>query len=112
MTKEEAREAARLGAEHLDRELGGEWRTKIDLDHLDMSMGIFTSATPGNECGCVLAQLYGTYTHGVERLTVDEDAEEDVEFGFVPPESDWQVGVGYGDAWTLLTEAWKEEIAR
>lgn len=60
-----ALEAAKRGAAELDL-LDPRWFMKIDLDKLNMVKGI-----DEGDGACVLCQLYGTYSHGMQELGIN-----------------------------------------
>jgi len=88
------------GADFLDRMLGApEWRPKIVPAGLQLA----------SDRKCVLGQLYGDYGTGVERLRLTTGQEE--AFGFHLPGS-VQVQYAPANSWDVLTEAWRQELAR
>lgn len=95
MSSKEALKRARRGAKLLDKKLGRGWRRKIRRRNLDMSRGSYEIG----ECGCVLAQLYGSYDEGLEALDISWG--EDERLGF-----DRDDEVGYDD----LDEAWLQTL--
>lgn len=85
---------ARRGAKWLDKKLGRGWRRKIRRTDLDMSSGEYTGK---GDCGCIVAQLYGEFTHGLAELGIEEYVE------------DHRLGLDIGDEvddYDDLTEAW------
>lgn len=84
-------ERARRGAAFLDEHRTDHWRERIDLDKLDI----------GNECTCVLGQLYGHYGDGVEALKLEDANKFRLGFEFA--------GDGYTEAY-WLNRAWKEQL--
>lgn len=80
-------ERVEAGIELLDRELGKAWPHAIDTVRLNLRD--FNS--------CVLGQLHGTYTDGVDALWGDEaDYVDPSAFGFYRRR----------EYWTSLTDAW------
>jgi hypothetical protein len=95
--------AVARGADFLDRTITApEWRPQIDLAELNL-------ASPYR---CVLGQLYGNYSDGLQRLGVSGRA---VDLGF----STGAIGAsclccisrGEMRAWEALTTAWLLELA-
>ena len=90
----------RRGAALLDKKRGSKaWRKKIDLDRLNMGMPIFRN----DGCGCVLAQTYGDYGIGLQRLGIAESADDALgrAQGFFPD----------CEEMTALTRAWKRYLS-
>lgn len=96
-----------LGAALLDDEWDGDgqWYNQINLDRLDMRIG-YPAVWAGAEeagCGCILAQLYGTYRAGQEWLDIDGPMSE--ELGFEA------IGMPLNIEYDALLEGWTELIA-
>ncbi len=53
-----------------------QWRSRIEVDHIRMEISVYK-----NDCGCILAQLFGTYSHGMDVLKLDEWTA--IELGFL-----------------------------
>lgn len=91
----------RRGAALLDKKRRSKaWRKQIDIRGLDMSIGY----PEDDECGCMLAQLYGTSIKGSDALGFyDLNADEDAGsmHGFY----------AYGNQeYEPLTRAWKRYL--
>jgi hypothetical protein len=83
----------------LDEKVPG-WRTKVDLDRLDMALG-WPSRTG---CGCILTQVFGSYGDGLQTLDFDTWHSDDDEFGF-------DVADARSDhRYRELTAAWKRAL--
>jgi hypothetical protein len=89
-------ERVAVGAALLDAELPG-WAERIELGLLDL----------GSPRCCVLGQLYGTYSVGLEAVGLD--------WGPSCPERSRERGFtafpGGGDTFAGLTAAWRGEVA-
>jgi len=87
-----------LGAALLD-EVYSNWVGAINTDSLEVS---------DSDC-CVLAQLYGSYYQGNrilnERLSDHEECFDMADFGF-------DLYTGKDSDWSILQDAWKEQIAQ
>jgi len=94
ITKATARRRAHKGAMFLDETLGRGWRRKIRRRKLDQSQALMNTG-----CGCVLAQLYGSYGRGTQEVGIQ--GAKQVQFGFLTYEP---------GAYPKLTEAWLEEL--
>ena len=91
---------AEAGAAVLDREIPG-WAERINLDGLDMGIGNPTEVH-FETCGCVLAQLYGTYERG--RILLGHlDSFQSERLGFVSAFSAEYPALD--EAWTKLVKA-------
>ena len=97
MTTRTAITKAKRGAAFLDAKLGRGWRRKIRRRDLDMRQGLYRWQ---GDCGCIIAQLYGSYTDGRLDLGV-RGRERAASLGF-----DRSPRVGYAE----LTEAWLEVL--
>jgi hypothetical protein len=62
MTIDEARERVARGSALLDAKQPG-WREKVDPNVLEM----------WSRCGCVLGQTFGSFTKGLDALTLPEE---------------------------------------
>ena len=83
-------EYVKAGAELLD-EKKPDWYTRVDLDTLDIGLA----------SECVLGQVFGYYTHGLNALDITGD---DSLYGF-------SRHVGHpSSAWDELNECWAKEI--
>jgi hypothetical protein len=85
---------ARRGARLLDRNARG-WATGISRERLDL----------GSCQQCVLAQLFGDYTSGLNTLRIMVICGDDIRFGFATDEPN-------GDEYPQLTTAWRREITK
>ena len=92
------------GAALLDAELPS-WVDEIDLDSLDMSIGSKAwNDTADNPCGCILMQLYGSYTDG--KLELNIGGPEAEELGFEAME------VPLDNEYEALRGVWEELIVK
>ena len=91
---------AEAGAAVLDRERPG-WAERINLEGLNMSIGD-PAEVHFDTCGCVLAQLYGTYDRGRAALGYP-DSFQAVRLGFVSAFSAEYPALD--EAWTKLVKA-------
>jgi len=94
---ERATSAVLDGAAFLDRKEGllvqlHGWRSKIDVEKLDISDGDV----------CILGQLFDGYSDGVNKLSIDQSGQSEAAYGFA-------AGHVYGDhiGSQHLTDAWK-----
>lgn len=104
---DQARDAVKLGASVLDKVRDDDWRSKIDLETLDVS-SIVT---------CPIVQLYGGFHTGIAKITTAlRESGEDIPAGWDKAFS----GCSYDDArgccgaaspMSVLTLAWKEYLA-
>jgi hypothetical protein len=99
LTPDEFRPAVARGAGFLDRVLSApEWRPRINEATLRLE----------SETCCVLGQLFsGGYSYGSNRLRLG--IHEEIAYGFYVP---GPVQVHYPNSWSVLTEAWRRELAR
>jgi hypothetical protein len=88
---EQIRERVERGAKFLDEQMP-EWIDEIDLNTLALR----------SPCRCVLGQLFGDYSEGVDALDLDFPDEEDRGFHIAFDET--------RSRWEELTEAWKSLI--
>lgn len=119
-TKKEKRHDAELmervkrGIALLEREYGPSWVDHIDLDRLDLRSG----------GSCVLGQLYGCYTDGLQVLWPELSAEADTDVdgwekisagvghqhGFFAASDRRDGCYGPSQDWIALNEAWKDAL--
>lgn len=91
-----ARAAAKRGAKLLDKALPG-WHRKVKITQLDMSYPFYYG-----DCGCVLAQAYGSYNNGLQELDIDTLTDADSKLGFNASTDNYN--------FDELNTAWKEQI--
>ena len=89
------RERVRNGIKFLNSKYGRVWRKKVDLDSLDLRIS----------CNCVLGQLEGSYTAGVNKWNLSTPGAEGFGFGFFLEDASYE-------QWNRLTDTWKREITR
>lgn len=94
MTVQNLVERVERGAELLDEEYPG-WAFKIDEYLLDLA----------NASKCVLGQLFGCYSAGLDELKIDS-LTEDVEYGFTILCAE----DSSHPCWNTLTNLWLAEI--
>lgn len=87
-----------LGIQLLDNEVPG-WQEKVDPAILDI----------GDMQDCPLAQIFGGYWAGAEKLDIWGDTEAQTEFGFDGSIVDRTL---YDKDCKALTEEWKRRLAR
>ena len=99
-TKKQYRKRVRRGIRLLEYYYGKDWYKDISLKNLDM----------GEECHCILGQLYGNYFDGSfqkgDEVAVDF-CDLSPRFGF-DISHDWPIV----DSYNKLTKAWKKEIKK
>ena len=97
-------ERANDGATYLDAEEPG-WAERINVEGLDMSIGDPDRFDDPGVCGCVLAQLYGSFEEGRSVLVLNANGssawEQSEDLGFVSPRmADYPV----------LDAAWRAQV--
>jgi hypothetical protein len=83
----------------LDQKVPG-WRKRIDLDRLDMIMGLPDSTG----CGCILTQVFGNYWRGLRLLDFDGLDGGDDDYGFDV------AGRDANESYHDLTAAWRRAL--
>ncbi len=86
------------GFSFLNRKIGEDWPTQIDLAKLSMGM---TER-------CILGQLFGTYQNAKPALYLDQYAA--VDYGFDLQVEEVNSSQGPTNNYSALTEAWKNRI--
>lgn len=96
--EEQVIESANRGAEFLDKTLPEGWFQGINLDRLQMDSCV----------DCILGQLYGSYSMGIEVLKLDYVSDELHEY--LPEYLGFVAGFGDQFLWVLLRNEWKKLI--
>lgn len=82
------------GIQFLDKNYSGDWRSKLDLDELDL----------GSCSVCVLGQLFGSYDTGLNEMGLDESRYGD--------ENAYSLGFNTSDSMAALTKAWRDALGK
>ena len=115
MSRATIKDRAARGALLLDAKYGRtKWARIVKLTRLDMGLGGFDPTPPGDDCGCVAAQLnahthqgYGSYSSEMTALFGGRYYGSEVRYA---TEKRNGFNVYNGETFEDLTDAWADEV--